>query len=98
MNKAVLIERIAAELAEDNLAEGVRYLEVRFAPQLHMREGSGFREVVEAAARGLEAVKQRHNGSATVTSGGDLPFEFGAQRDDITPIALCNDRFLKFIR
>ena len=30
------LERVAFELAEDNQAEGVRYLEVRFAPQLHM--------------------------------------------------------------
>ena len=32
------LERIACELAEDNLAEGVRYIEVRFAPQLHVSD------------------------------------------------------------
>ena len=39
MQSEEALERIAAELAEDNQAEGVRYLEVRFAPQLHVRPG-----------------------------------------------------------
>ena len=33
------LERVSYELAVDSIAEGVRYLEVRFAPQLHVREG-----------------------------------------------------------
>jgi adenosine deaminase len=36
MQNAENVERIAYELAQDNLAEGVRYVEVRFAPQLHI--------------------------------------------------------------
>ena len=35
------LERTAYELAMDNWAEGVRYLEVRFAPQLHMSPAFG---------------------------------------------------------
>ena len=42
------LERVAYELAQDNLAEGVRYIEVRFAPQLHCREGFSIGEVVRA--------------------------------------------------
>jgi adenosine deaminase len=77
MQEPESIERIAAELVEDNLAEGVRYLEVRFAPQLHMREGFPFREVVEAVARGMERAKAAHNRRPEVADGRDLPFEFG---------------------
>ena len=36
------LEQVAYELAQDNLAEGVRYVEVRFAPQLHMHAGLSF--------------------------------------------------------
>jgi adenosine deaminase len=35
------LERVAYEFAEDNFAEGVRYFEVRLAPQLHARLGLG---------------------------------------------------------
>ena len=40
------LERTAFELAEDCQADGVRYLEVRFAPQLHVRPG--FEAAVES--------------------------------------------------
>ncbi len=36
------LERTAYELGKDNRAEGVRYLEVRFAPQLHMSPSFDF--------------------------------------------------------
>ena len=38
LQSEVALERVAYELAIDNQAEGVRYLEVRFAPQLHIHE------------------------------------------------------------
>ncbi len=37
MQSAENLERVAFEFAQDNYAEGVRYFEVRFAPQLHAR-------------------------------------------------------------
>ncbi|MSQ92468.1 MAG: hypothetical protein EXR87_05990 [Gammaproteobacteria bacterium] len=39
MHDAEALERVATELAEDNQAEGVRYLAARFAPQLQVRPG-----------------------------------------------------------
>src|SRR5688572_17599866 len=36
---AEALERAAYELCEDCFNEGVRYVEVRFAPQLHVRAG-----------------------------------------------------------
>ncbi len=45
--------RIAREFVEDLSADGVVYGEVRFAPQLHMREGLRLQEVVEGVNEGL---------------------------------------------
>lgn len=71
------IERIAFELAEDSFAEGVRYIEVRFAPQLHVARSSDMGWVLRAVARGLERAAKRFNLRPDVSSGEDLPFEFG---------------------
>jgi len=38
MRNAENLEHVAFELAEDNLAEGVRYLEVRYAPQNYIND------------------------------------------------------------
>ena len=47
------LERTTFELREDCQAEGVRYVEVRFAPQLHVRPGFDVADVVRAVDRGL---------------------------------------------
>jgi len=47
------IERVAYEFMQDNVAEGVRYVEVRFAPQLHLNSRLGWRDVFGAVDRGL---------------------------------------------
>jgi adenosine deaminase len=46
------LERVARELVEDNAAEGVRYIEVRFAPQLHVCDGMSATDAVRAVAKG----------------------------------------------
>ncbi|MFI5347914.1 MAG: adenosine deaminase [Elusimicrobiota bacterium] len=71
------LARVAQELVEDNAAEGVRYIEVRFAPQLHVTTTVGVRDVVRAVAAGLAAGAKAHNTSRAVKSGDDLPFHFG---------------------
>lgn len=71
------LERVAAELAEDNLAEGVRYIEVRFAPQLHVHDDMDVATVLTAVCRGLEQVRRAHDASAPVREGNDLPFRYG---------------------
>ena len=71
------LARVAQELVEDNAAEGVRYIEVRFAPQLHVTPSSGVRDVVRAVAAGLAAGAKAHNSSKAVKSGEDVPFHFG---------------------
>jgi adenosine deaminase len=77
MQDAESIERIAYELAVDNLEEGVRYIEVRYAPQLHIHENFAAEEVVSAACRGLERAKKEHNAGEEVKNGRDIPFEYG---------------------
>lgn len=71
------LARVSQELVEDNAAEGVRYIEVRFAPQLHVTATSGVREVVRAVARGLAEGAKAHNNSRAVKAGEDIPFHYG---------------------
>ena len=77
MQRPENIERIAYEFALDNLAEGVRYVEVRFGPQLHIHDQFDLREVIASVARGMDRAKAEHNRSPAVADGEDLPFEFG---------------------
>jgi adenosine deaminase len=53
MQRADALERIAAELIEDAAADGVRYIEIRYAPVLCTREGLSLRDAVEAPLRGI---------------------------------------------
>jgi len=71
------LERIAYELAWDNLNENVRYIEVRYAPQLHIHEKLSMQEVIEAVAKGLERAKKEFNATEAVKNGTDLPFHYG---------------------
>ena len=68
------LERAAFELAEDTYNEGVRYIEVRFAPQLHVTHSTEIGGVVRAVFLGLEKAKKQCN--ATVPAN-DMPFEYG---------------------
>jgi len=77
LRDAESIERVACELAEDNIAEGVRYIEVRFAPQLHVRDELQMKDVVRAVADGLARGARAHNLTPAVQEGKDLAFEFG---------------------
>ena len=53
MQTEAALERVAYELAVDAAAEGVRYLETRFAPILNTRAGLALGATVEAPLRGL---------------------------------------------
>jgi adenosine deaminase len=59
MQTAEALERTAYELGVDSAAEGVDYLEVRWAPRLHLGRGLSTREVIEAVLRGLAAAPLR---------------------------------------
>ena len=71
------IERVAYEFALDNFAEGVRYVEPRFAPQLHAGAAMTVDEVLLAVDRGLARAKHDINARPEVATDGAPPFEYG---------------------
>jgi len=74
MQDAEALERTAYELAADNWAEGVRYVEVRFAPQLHMSPDLDFTSVMQAVDRGLRRAREDANRSL---AAGEPAFDYG---------------------
>ncbi|MBN2800655.1 MAG: adenosine deaminase family protein [Deltaproteobacteria bacterium] len=76
MTDAEALERISYELAQDCLAEGVTYLEVRFAPQLHVRPGLDVAGVLSAVDRGLDRARREDEASVQVSQGRP-PFRYG---------------------
>jgi adenosine deaminase len=58
MQTADALERIAYELSIDAARDGVRYIEVRYAPVLNVRRGLSLGEAVEAPLRGLERAER----------------------------------------
>jgi adenosine deaminase len=87
LQDAEALERTTFELAEDCQAEGVRYLEVRFAPQLHVQPGFDVEAVVRAVDRGLRRATKAFNAGPEVASGHEPPFAAG--------IILCALRFFR---
>lgn len=71
------LERISYELAVDNINEGVKYIEVRFAPQLHQREDFGIIDVLKAVDKGLKKAQTETNNTPEVSSGKMPQFEYG---------------------
>ena len=57
LQTAEALFRVAYELAEDAARENVRYMEVRYAPMLHTRNGLKLTRVVEAVLGGLRAAQ-----------------------------------------
>ncbi len=58
MQTAEHIERVAHEAVVDLAGDGVVYAEVRFAPELHQREGLALEAVVEAVTSGFRRGEQ----------------------------------------
>jgi adenosine deaminase len=77
LTDAEALERVAYELAWDCLAEGVCYLEVRFAPQLHVRPGFDIAAVLSAVDRGLDRARKEYDVTPAVKSGEAPPFRYG---------------------
>ena len=71
------LERIAYEFAWDNFNEGVRYIEPRFAPQLHVNERQSLEDVLRAVNRGLNRAQQEINAREEIQGGAEPPFAYG---------------------
>jgi adenosine deaminase len=58
------LRRAAAELVEDMAADGVTYGEIRWGPRLHLEQGLGVTDVLEAVARGVAVARAALGASA----------------------------------
>ncbi|MCK4807171.1 MAG: adenosine deaminase family protein, partial [Candidatus Aegiribacteria sp.] len=63
------LERISYEVAVDNQQEGVRYIEVRFAPQLHASDDMDIIDCIRAVNDGLLRAKKEFNNRREVIDG-----------------------------
>lgn len=86
MQKPEYLEQIAFELAQDVQEEGVRYIEVRFAPQLHINQNMDLKTVLESVNRGLEKAQAAFNRRPEIADGSEPPFFYG--------IIVCAMRFM----
>ena len=77
MQDKLSLERVAYELAWDNIKEGVRYIEVRFAPQLHTAKGLSLDDIFLAVHRGLKHAQDEYESSPAVQDRGEPPFRYG---------------------
>ncbi|RME83122.1 MAG: adenosine deaminase family protein [Planctomycetota bacterium] len=77
MQNPEALERIAYELAIDNMAEGVCYIEPRFAPQLHMNDQMAMEEVLISVNRGLKMAQDELNSQEEIRKGEKPRFEYG---------------------
>jgi adenosine deaminase len=66
MQTADALERIAYELALDVAAEGVRYIEMRYAPPLNTMRGLTLEQAVEAPLRGIQRAQREADVTARV--------------------------------
>ena len=81
MQHSDALERVAFELAEDNARENVRYVEVRYSPILHTREGLPLTETVEAPLRGLARAEQEYGIKTGLIICGIRNMEIETSRD-----------------
>lgn len=77
MRTAEQIERISYEVAVDNQQEGVRYIEVRFAPQLHATDEMDMIDSIRAVDRGLRRAEKEFNARPDVAEFREPPFHYG---------------------
>ena len=77
LQSELALERCAYEFAQDNYREGVRYFEVRFAPQLHVHQHMNAVMVIKAVNRGLKRAKEEFNQKDTIQAGLEPSYEYG---------------------
>lgn len=98
MQRPQYLEQIAYELALDNQAEGVRYIEVRFAPQLHINKDMDMKTVLEGVNRGLRRAQDEFNGRPEVKSGQEPFFYYGIIVCALRSFGSYSEYYANFIR
>ena len=76
MQDAQSLQRVAYEFACDNFNEGVRYFEVRFAPQLHVNPNLDLAQVMIEVNNGLARAKQEFNASEIIKKGLEPHYDY----------------------
>jgi len=71
------LEQISYEFAQDNINEGVCYVEVRFAPQFHINDHQNIDQVLLSVNKGLSKAKTEYNKKPKVKSGELPEFNYG---------------------
>jgi adenosine deaminase len=86
------LRRATAELVADAAADGTRYVEIRWAPALHLRGGLALNEVIEAvvagARDGSSQVEQASRTSAGGHAGGAASSRMAGGPPTLRPIAV----------
>ena len=89
MQDAGALRRVTAELVEDVAGDGTRYVEIRWAPGLHLRRGLGLVDsiaaVVAGARDGVAAVGARAVEDRTGGGGADVLAETRVTGRDAAP-------------
>lgn len=92
------LERIAYEFARDNQAEGVRYVEVRFAPQLHISDRMDLESVLVSVNRGLERAAREFNSRPAVADGREPRFRYGIITCALRSFGEMSDYYRTFLK
>jgi adenosine deaminase len=71
------LERAAYELCRDSQEEGVRYIEIRFAPQLHTGENQSIQSVLASVSKGIHRAENEFNSRPQIASGHEPAFRAG---------------------
>ena len=77
LRTAESLAQVAYEMALDSISDGVRYIEVRFAPQLHISDNLSFEGVLNAVNDGLKKAEKEYNSTEGVKTGDVPPFHYG---------------------
>ena len=80
MQDAEALERITAELVETKAAEGVRYVEIRWGPLLHVASGLSLEDGIDAVVRGAAAAARTNRDGRPADRHGPALARPGRQR------------------
>ncbi|MGF1756205.1 adenosine deaminase [Vibrio makurazakiensis] len=61
MQTADSLERTSFELFEDAAQENVKYLEVRFGPQLHVQQGLTYAQIIGSVVKGMKRAEEKYD-------------------------------------
>ena len=71
------LKKAAYHFARDNFREGVRYFEVRFAPQKHWQSSFEWMDIVTSVNDGLKQAADEFNARPEIVSGKEPEFKYG---------------------